>query len=166
MIFSFDPGTVNLGYAVLNEVDKSIITTGMFNIKASSHLKILEKLNLSLKTLYDEIVDKSSLTTVIIEKQIGRNTKMRQIESSIVTFFMTLNSVDKLNCKIILFMAKKKFSVNIDNFTFMPNLVGKKMYRVRKKEAQRCVEFIYSKKYNFDISDSILQAYCYIVDLH
>ena len=165
MIFSFDPGTVNLGYAILNANDKSIITTGMMNIKSSSQLKTLIKLNKQLYDIINEIVFKKTLVAVVIEKQVNRNPQMRQIESSLVTFFITLNSVGILNCDINLFSAKKKFDANIENFVFLKKLSGKKNYRNRKKEIQRCVEFIYKRKYNFDISDSIMQAYCYINNL-
>ena len=163
MLLSFDPGIVNLGYVAMDIADKTISFAGVLNIKASAHIDIIKKLNINLSELVTKITLNGTLDKVIIERQIGRNAKMRQIETSIATFFLTLNTLEILNCDIIIYSAILKFNIPIEGFTFTSDLSGRKKYRVRKKEVQSCVKFLYDTEYNFDISDSILQAYCYLL---
>ena len=170
MILSFDPGTINLGYAALEIETRRLLFTGVLNIKKETQLETKHQLVKSLADLLDRYsAELTNLRYVLIEKQPGHNAKMRAIETVLITYFHTVAEYNILNHPsvapeliVIQYRPINKFKTTIPGFTFAADIHGSRNYRNRKKEIQRCTKFLYDYLYCFDICDAIMQAWCYI----
>lgn len=161
MIISFDPGTVNLGFSITKQRNDEIVKTGILVIKSRTKTQMLKKLMGELDRLYSFVLSKGTLKYVIIEKQVPKNVKMREIEVAISSFFLTMNNVHQREHENIIYDARLKFRTNVQGFEFNLLKRGSAAYNRRKSEAQRCVEFLYGVRFVRDISDALLQAYCF-----
>lgn len=157
-ILSFDVGIKNLAYSYLDLNDTSIKIL-KWDVKQipTEIVKLVSYLNI----LFEEIIQ--HINVVVVEKQPGRNSKMKIIETILMTYFI-LKGVPK----VVSYSAKHKLGVSGHK------LKGKRNYKERKKLSIRhceCVllnlhlneiDMFKNSKKKDDLADCFLQALAFM----
>lgn len=152
-ILSFDVGIKNLAYCILNSETREILLWNVCEIPTNSIKKQIEFLNEC--TFWDFQID-----VVIIEKQPGRNMKMRTIENILCVYFI-MKGVSQVST----YSSKHKLGI------LGKSVKGVKNYNVRKKYGiamarsyvmnSNHISFFEKHKKKDDLSDCLLQALSY-----
>ena len=157
---SFDIGTKNLAFVVLND-DLTIENWDVVSIDRMTTPQIVDK----LKSLFDnERVNPTNVRTVVLEKQPSRNVKMRVVENTLDVFFTMLGVK-----KVVHYSAKNKLG------TLGRTIKGSKNYTMRKRYAiHMCRSFLKQREYicalevyenhkkKDDLADCLLQCISFI----
>ena len=162
-IVSFDVGTKNLAYCILD--DDTIIHWNVVDVKYKTN----EDLCCRIVETLDNCPEVLNADLVLIEKQPSKNNKMRIVEALLNAYFVIkgLNEPSSMIAKVLVYSSKHKLGAT--------NLRGALNYRERKKLGMtRCEEFIkessqselmiqlYMKsKKKDDLADCLLQALSY-----
>ena len=165
-ILSFDVGTKNLAFCILDE--QTITHWNVIDVKCKSSDDICSRI---VDTL-DEYPDLLLADLVLIEKQPSKNNKMRIVEALLNAYFVIkgVNNPSSLISKVLVYSSKHKLGST--------NLRGSLNYRERKKLGMtRCQEFLTrssqpdqfislysSSKKKDDLADCLLQALSYTKD--
>lgn len=160
MILSIDVGIVNLAMVLLNEKNNKIVEWSVGGVPMESSQGLFKNMVEYLDTL--PWVLNSDI--VLIEKQPGKNKKMKSVEYMLHTYFLCRCP----KAEVIIYDAKFK----------IPDIVGsgKVQYNKRKKAAiERCllflekndinshlVDFFKSHKKKDDLADVVMQALSFI----
>ena len=105
-ILSFDPGTKNIAYCLLESKTRKIVAWDVLSIEHKSYEGRCRNLNNELnkrKLLKD--LPKGSHVSVVIEQQMGINTKTNRICGMLIMYYTINNDLIK---KIVHYPAKYK----------------------------------------------------------
>lgn len=161
MILSIDVGIVNLAMVLLDENNNNtIVEWSVGGVPMESEIALFR----NLIDYLDSLPWTLDADIVLIEKQPGKNKKMKSVENMLHTYYLVKNK----KTEVIIYDAKFK----------IPDIVGsgKTQYNKRKKAAiERCLEFIKkdnvnshwvdfftSHKKKDDLSDVVMQALSFI----
>lgn len=160
MILSIDVGIVNLAMVLLNEKNNKIVEWSVGGVPMESSQGLFKNMVQYLDTLPWIL----NADIVLIEKQPGKNKKMKSVEHLLHTYFLVKNS----KCEVIIYDAKFK----------IPDIVGsgKTQYTKRKKASiERClhflnkdplnqhwVDFFENHKKKDDLADVVMQVLSFI----
>lgn len=160
MILSIDVGIVNLAMVLLDENSNKIVEWSVGGVPMESSNGLFKNMVEYLDTLSWTL----DADIVLIEKQPGKNKKMKSVEYLLHTYYLVKNK----KAEVIIYDAKFK----------IPDIVGsgKVQYTKRKNASiERCLEFIQSNKLNHhwvdffkshkkkdDLADVVMQALSFI----
>jgi len=159
---SFDIGTTNLAYVIVDE-SLTIKEWAVVDISKNSTLQTIN----TLKLIFDnDTINPGTIKAVVLEKQPSRNPKMRVVENTIDVFFTMLGVT-----KVIHYSAKHKLG------SIGKTIKGQKNYTMRKRYGMfMCVSFLKkttetnqdfltyyeSHKKKDDLADCLLQCISYL----
>ena len=157
-LLSFDVGIKNLAFCIYNNDNIQIECWDVKEIPTD-----IEKMIYCIDELFPSSI-LESIDTVVIEKQPGRNSKMKRIEIILNTYFV----MRKIS-KVVIYNAKHKLGNTGKLFK------GKTNYSQRKKlSVEKCKQFLteydktielkklLSSKKKDDLADCLLQILAYI----
>lgn len=176
-ILSFDPGTINMAYCIVEIKTLKIIDWGLFSIKDSTKEGMCVKLIKQLDTLN---LTRYNNTTIVIENQPGIN----KITNNIFGFLLMYYSIEKLTDpkikKIVGYSPKNKNKYYVPREGDEPlperlNKIKKGHYRnkqiaiehcrrilIHNNESQEWIDFFENSSKKDDKSDVYLTICAYI----
>lgn len=182
---SFDVGIKNLAYCMLDE-DCNILLWDVLDISGPTYDKQCERLIMKLEKIRYDQLDESYDITVVIEKQMARNPKMRIISGQLQMYFALDKYYSKQDTdedpktkivKVVYYSPKNKlrYYTKEENDRPIVSKTYKNPYDQRKhlakehcdiiinrNQPQHFIDFYKSNPKRDDLADSFLQGLAYI----